>query len=331
MLGVVRPRMLAFGLAVVGFGARANAEGTDPAAAEQLFMAGRTAMESGDYKTACDRFAESERLDPAAGTLINLADCLDRQGKIASAWQRWKEALDLLRPDDERRAAVTKRAAAMEARLPKLELRLSSRAPAGTVVERDDVELGAASYGISLPVDPGPHRVVVRAPSREPRKYAIDIHEGESSALEVEPGAPTAIEPVRAPAEAPAAVVTRTPRADLGSSSDAKRTWGFVGLGVGAAGLVVGGTAGVLAIMKKQEMDDDCPPVNGALACKSSAGVDAASSGKTFATVANIAVPIGLLGVAAGAYLLLTNDGSKTAAFVHATPTGAAAGFRRSF
>lgn len=322
----------ACGLFVVALLGRAHAEATDPAAAEQLFMAGRTAMEGGDYKTACDRFAESERLDPAAGTLINLADCLDHEGKIASAWQRWTEALDMLRPDDPRRAAVTKRAAAIEARLPKLELRLPAGAPAGTVVERDDVELGAASYGLRLPVDPGPHRLVMKSPGRVPREYSITAREGESSTLELEPGAPNPVPP------SAAATAPITPRAaetapkDQGTTGSSKRTWAFVGLGVGAAGLLVGGTAGVLAILKKQEMDDDCPEVGDKRICRSNDGMDAAKAGKTFATVANIAVPIGIVGVAAGTYLLLSSGrNGATSAFLRAAPGGAAAGLSHTF
>jgi hypothetical protein len=329
MLGAVRSPVIALGLALALLPSRALAEPTDAAAAEQLFVAARAAMEQGDLKTACERFAESQRLDPAAGTLINLADCLDREGKIASAWQRWKEALDMLRPDDERRAAVSQRAQAIEARVPKLELRLSTKAPTGTVADRDGVALGSASFGISLPIDPGPHRIVGKAPGYAPREYAITIHESESTTLEIEPGAATPGEAAAPPLPAPASPTPVAPVSDSGSS--ATRTWGFVGLGIGAAGLLVGGTAGVLAIAKKNEMEDACHRVGEELLC-TSAGVDAADSGSTFATVANIGVAVGLVGVAAGAYLLLSSTGeSRTAAYVRPAWSGATAGISHAF
>jgi hypothetical protein len=325
----VRSQVIALGLAVTLYSAQATAEATDAAAAEQLFMAGRAAMEKGDLKAACERFAESHRLDPAAGTLINLADCLDRQGKIASAWQRWKEAVDLLRPDDERRAAVAERARAIEARLPKLELRLSAAAPPGTVAERDGIALGSASFGISLPVDPGPHRIVAKAPGRAPREYPITVKEGESSTLEIEPGEPVATEPGPRAAPVSRTPSPATPALDSGSASG--RTWGLVGLGIGAAGLLVGGTAGVLAITKKNEMEEACHRVGSDLLC-TSAGVDAAESGSTFATVANVGVVVGLIGVAAGTYLLLSSSGeSRTTAFLRTTGTGASAGVTHAF
>src|SRR5260221_14727974 len=124
------PLACALGAVVCSFAVGLRAEDSDPAAAEQLFLAGRAAMQQGSLETACQRFAESQRLDPAAGTLINLADCLERRGLIASSWQRWKEALDDLRKDDDRRAQGGSRMARLEGRLPRPELRLAAGAPA---------------------------------------------------------------------------------------------------------------------------------------------------------------------------------------------------------
>ena len=45
----------------------------DAAAAQKLFERGRTAARRGDWQRACDDFAASQKLDPGAGTLLNLA------------------------------------------------------------------------------------------------------------------------------------------------------------------------------------------------------------------------------------------------------------------
>ena len=69
-------------------GRSAGAEPRDPAAAEWLFREGRALMKKGDFAPACAKLAESQRLDPAVGTLMNLAECEERIGRTASAWQR---------------------------------------------------------------------------------------------------------------------------------------------------------------------------------------------------------------------------------------------------
>src|SRR5687768_6154338 len=81
-----------FSLSCVAFAPRlASAQG-DKATAEALFAEGRRLMSSGDFKTACPKFAASQKLDPGLGTSLNLADCYEKSGKTASAWAEFRDA-----------------------------------------------------------------------------------------------------------------------------------------------------------------------------------------------------------------------------------------------
>ena len=61
-----------------------RAEGTpeEKAVATALFKEARELMDRGEIAAACDKFAESQRLEPAGGTLLNLAVCNEKRGRL---------------------------------------------------------------------------------------------------------------------------------------------------------------------------------------------------------------------------------------------------------
>jgi len=104
---------------------------------------------------------------------------------------------------------------------------------------------------------------------------------------------------------------------------------------VGVAGIAVGAVTGVMVFGKKSTVKDDCAGTT----C-SSAGVDAANSGKTLAIVSDIGFGVGVVGLATSAILLLTRPKTESAAqgsaprwrpLLASTPGGAWAGLGRSF
>src|SRR5882724_10827634 len=140
----------------------------DPAAAEELFRQGRAASEKRDFNTACAKFRESNRLDPAVGTVFNIADCEEKLGRLATAWTLFQEVVQRLPPADNRRAIAEQRASKLEPRVPKLSIRLAHSARSDVTVRRDGVSLGTASLDTPLPVDPGDHVVIVEGPGMRP-------------------------------------------------------------------------------------------------------------------------------------------------------------------
>jgi hypothetical protein len=282
----------------------AAAQSNDAAAAEVLFTEGRKALDAKQYDEACRKFAESERLEPAVGTLMNLATCEEKLGKLASAWQHWKEAIALLRKDDDRVSFARGRVEELEKKLPRLTVVLEAGGDAR--VFRDEVELGPPSRGVGLPVDPGPHSITVRAPGRLASTVTVSIAEGEQKRVEVRAGAVD-------------------PAAGAGTRS---RTLGWVVGGVGVVGIGVGAATSVILSGKKSTVETECPNN----VC-TPAGLDAANSGKSLLVVNAVAWAVGAVGLGVGAYLLLAPGPRPvtTGLAVSADSRGAGLSYRGSF
>src|SRR5437868_5091738 len=68
----------------------AHAQAADTDKADAAFNEGKQLMAAGHFAQACPLFADSFEADPATGTLLALAICHERQGKLASAWQDYR-------------------------------------------------------------------------------------------------------------------------------------------------------------------------------------------------------------------------------------------------
>jgi hypothetical protein len=298
------PRFLLLGCFILAAPAPAHGQNRDAATAEALFGQGRRAMDARSFREACPRFAESQKLDPAAGTLMNLATCEEKLGKLASAWQHWKEALDSLAPKDDRIPFAQSRVDDLEKRLPRLRISLARDSGTGAKVFRDETELGAAGQGVLLPVDPGPHLVTVRMPGHLVEKVTVVLAESEEKQIVVHPG----------PAE-----LAADPRV---GGETLPRTLGWVTGGIGVAGIGTGVVTGIMLANANSTVEANC---TGKI-CTNQRGIDAASSGQTLLLVNAAAWIVGATGIGLGAYLLLSSSADRptTAVVPSVTPDGAA-------
>lgn len=262
----------------------------DVAGAEALFQQGRELLAQGRTAEACDRFAESQRLDASSGTLINLASCHETLGKTASAWAEFLAAARLAlaqsRPD--RAEEAERRAAALVPRLSRLTISASAPPPA-LVVLRDDTEVGALD--VAIPVDPGSHTIRASAPGYEPWTTTIELTtDGEQKRVEVPrlvrtPPVPVTTSPKQPPPFL--AVPVEHPAHDAHPSRPLPLGfWASAGTTVAAAG--VGTVFGVLSLNSYSTASSACPEhVNcdeGALSARDRAEIQANVANVAFAT-----------------------------------------------
>jgi len=170
----------------------ALAEGQDSAAASALFDEGKAALDRDEFDLACPKLAESYRLDPAPGALFYAADCEERRGRLATAWAMFRQLDETMAPDDGRREEVKQRLSTLTPRVPHVTVSIDEPADGELdrpSVTRDGVELKAASLDTSIPIDPGKHTFVLVAAGRANAERAVDVREGETLKVALQPGA----------------------------------------------------------------------------------------------------------------------------------------------
>lgn len=285
--------------------APATARANDPAAAQVLFEEGKKLMAAERFAEACPKLEESERLDPAGGTLLHLALCREKEGRIATAWALYQDALAQAKRDNrrDRARAAQERIDSLGPKLPRLRVRVAAanrRAP-GFAVTRDDLPVGEAQWGDAIPIDPGKHELRAKADNKKPWAYLVDVppRPGELTVeipeLEPEP---------QTPSSAGAPAPSTTPRILEAKAGDGQRTLGLVTAGVGVAGLGLGTVFAILSKQKHDQADRECKPPDHTLCTQ--AGVDAGHAATTDGTVSTIAFVAGGLLVAGGAALYFT-------------------------
>jgi hypothetical protein len=158
--------------------ARAEPEpsAAERATAEALFRDAKDLESKGDLAKACPKFVESNSLDPKPGALLNAAACHEAEGLTASAWEEYREAIQLAAKysQQERRDFAEKKMKELDARLSRLVLTMNAP-PQDLVLDVDGRRLGGALLGTPFPVDPGRHIVRAWAPGRAWFVRAVDV------------------------------------------------------------------------------------------------------------------------------------------------------------
>ncbi len=291
---------LALALALAAPTARAG-DPREQQLAQALFDEARQLMEAKRYADACPKLAESQRLDPGGGTLLNLAVCHEKEGKVASAQAEFNDALSLAIRDGrkERQDLARERLAALDAKVPRVSVVVAPEADVeGIEVKLDGLVLRRAAWGVATPVDPGLHHVEATAPGVRAWRVDVPVELAERKSVRVP--AFTGLAPLPPPAPLPGAgtptVSIAPPTFTVESPTEKPRMnpLFYVTIGVAVVGGVVAAVTGELALSASSTAKDGCNFDRHY--CKDQASIDAASRARTMAWVSTGALVAGVIG-----------------------------------
>lgn len=248
--------------------ADANAQETTASAADALFQSGKSAMESGDYRTACERFRESFRLQAAVGTLLNLGACEEKRGHYAVGLQCFRDALSMLGDGDFRRGYAEERLTALRARVAFVHVMFDGAVPSDLRLRQDGVDLGASSLGVEFSVDPGEHVFEASAAGFAPSRTVVTVAEKEHREVTLRLS-PAPLSGAREDHSAPA----REP-GKLGP---------YLLMGTGGAAMIAGAIFGLVVASEASDVHDHC---TGSI-CDDD-GLSAARRGKPYAVLSPV-------------------------------------------
>lgn len=329
----------------------------DVARADKLFKDAQAQLDAGNVAKACPLFAESLKLAPGIGVSLYLADCYERAGLRARAYRQFKAAQVMATAKGDGRSLIAgQRAQKLEAGLPRLTIAVAPATKLPDLAIRiDGWDVPEPEWNVAMPTDPGTHVVVASASAHKSLQHDVTVLNAAQATqtltiepLEPEggaaaggavavgaagstPGATNGGPPPGAAVPPGASPVTpengNAPPADQAhAGGDAGSTRRYVGVGVGAAGVVVTGLGVVFGLMAKSKLDDSnadghCTPDN---ACDA-AGLGLRSDADANATRSNVAIGVGVVAIVAGVVIYLTAPHAKQTA--SATANGLAVHF----
>ncbi len=297
---------LALGLAVAAAPAFADA----PPEATALFDQGIRDMTDGKLELACKELSASLARYADSGTKGALAECDGRLGKVASAWNLWRDLADTA-PTPELRRDAAANATALEPRLPHFIIHLAEPTT-GLGVTVNDAPVADPTLAVALPIDPGPFAVRASAPDRVDWAASFEASEGKTTTVDVPALPRRSIAGAGQPPTVQSSLGTH-PDVVAGGARHGRHMLGLSVLGAGAAVVVAGAVFGALASSQWNQAKVDCggaidmcPPAD---LSRSQSQVNTARSS---ALVSTVGLAAGGAAVVAGALLYLSAPAAET-------------------
>ena len=267
-------------------------EKEDKSRARALFLEGAGAVEAGQPDRGLALLLEAESLFHAPTHLLYIGRAQAATGKLLEARRTYgrlvgeKLPAKASRPFLEAQATGKTELAALESRIPRVVVEVEPDV-AGLEVKLDDAVLPKA-LGEPIDVDPGEHTVSAKAPGHLDAKVTVAAPEGRETLVHV------VLSPI-AKGPSPGGSTSEEPAAEV-AGPDALRIASIALMAVGGAGLVAGGSMGIVSLLKTSDADDQFEACG--LPCKA----EIESLDQEAATLGTAAI----IGLSAGAAVLTT-------------------------
>lgn len=261
--------------------------------ARAQFQAGLALEAAGDYKNALVKFNEVAAVRQTPQVMFHIALCLEHLGRWTEALGMYRMTIDRARDESAQDVLENSDQARqkLEARMPRLKI-IRGKGAAGAAVDLDGVRIGAASFGVEMPADPGGHRVVATLDGKEVFAQTVVLKEGRVETVSV------AVDTAEAPPPPP----PPDPEPKPVSIAPSERT-GYVFLGAGITSIVVGGMFVKLRNDTIDQLDSQCVGNH----C-SEALEDTSNRGKIYMMAANALLGAGVISAGIGTVILLQKD-----------------------
>lgn len=240
----------------------AEATPSSEKSARGLFKRARAAMDRDDFESACPLLETALELHEGLGTRFNLAHCWESLGRTASAHAMFTKVAAIARAtgQPDRQHVAENRAQQLEPLLSYVVFVLADDLEPSSV-SVDGKTIAKSRWSRALPLDPGPHEILVMSDDRAAFHSRISLPVGPAKLRLAVPDAPS-----RRTSKAPVGGVAAEPRSTddaVDSGSQAAwgwRTWAIVS---GSALALSGTTFGLISTARASEAgdlaDEQCP------------------------------------------------------------------------
>lgn len=270
---------------------------SDLAQARSLYREGLSLEAAADWAGALAKFEAVAKVKLTPQVRFHVGRCKEHLGRLNEALGEYRLAEhEATQQKAKELSEISAAREALEAKIPKLVITRGQRA-AGARVELDGVAVGETQIGTEVNVDPGPHRIVGRMPGGAQFENAVNVAEGETKKVELEPpeGAADNHMPPSAPPPAP---VAEQGTAHVKGGPGALP---FIIGGVGVASLVASGVFFVLRRGAEKDLEDGCRGDVCPMRLQ-----DREDAGKRYTLLSEVTLGVGVFGVGFATVLLLT-------------------------